>query len=454
MPSTTYFDETFGVRAIGLRTDNTGSGVTPDLTAEEDRFESADIAAGYVTPAEAFEVVEATVWDVTVGSLATDVDVYAVTGTAAGQGTYLVRMDQAGDTLTIAAADPTDPRKDEIYLVVADNDYDAGTESLPRLAVRGGDAAPSPSAPGVDSEWKASVLLATIDIPASAADITACTITDERAMSQLIVDAPTLEGFDSLAFSPASHDHGATYADIAHVGTTGDQDHALATTSAPGFLARLDKSKLDAIETGADVNQTNAEMLTDIKTVDGTGSLIDADLLDGSHISTRALSTHDHYDRYYSEAEEFLVWDNKANVPTWVKVKKAASAQSIPNATMTDITLDTEIYDDWGGHTGTDARVNCDDDGLYYIEVQVQFGTAALGTYRHVEIYHAVDGTIAAFQQEEFSGGQPNLQVATVYRMASGEGVKIRVKHDYGSAINIDTTNTWLAMIKLGGQLP
>ncbi len=452
MPSTTYFDETFGVRAIGLRTDNAGAGVSPDLTAEEDRFESADIAAGYVTPAEAFEVVEATVWNVTVGSLATDVDVYAVTGTAAGQGTYIVRMDQAGDTLTIAAADPTDPRIDEIYLVVADNDYDSGTESLPRLAVRGGDAAPSPSVPGVDAEWKASVLLATIDIPAAAANIGACTITDERAMSQLIVDAPTLQGSDSLAFSPASHDHDATYADLAHVGT--DDEHALATPSASGFLSAGDKSKLDGVETGADVNQTNAEMLTDILTVDGTGSLIDADLLDGSHISTRALSSHDHYARYYSESEEFLVWDGKANNAEWVKVKKVSGAQSIPNATITDITLDTEIADDWGGHAGSDARVDCDDDGLYYIEVQVQFQTASAGTYRHVEIYHAVDGTIAASRKEEFSGGQPNLQVATVYRMAAGEGVKIRVKHDYGSNINIDTTNTWLAMIKLGGQLP
>jgi hypothetical protein len=376
------------------------------------------------------------------------VDVYAVTGTVAGQGTYLVRMDQAGDTLTIAAADPTDPRKDEIYLVVADNDYDSGTESLPRLAVRGGVAAPSPSAPGVDSEWKASSLLATIDIPALAADITACTITDERAMSQLVVDATTLEGNAAADFAPNVHDHDSDYADLAHVGTT--DEHPDATTGVAGFLSAGDKSKLDGIETGADANRSAAELLTDIKTVDGSGSLIDADLLDGTHASGLDTLAHEHYDRYTSELGEWLALDGKANLVEWANIRKTSS-QAIPHNTYTDITLDSEIRDDWNGHAGSDARVNCDDDGLYLIEIQVQFQTASAGSYRHIEIYHAIAGGIAQNRTGWVSGGQTLLQVQTVYMMESGEGVKIRVKHDYGSDINVDGTSTWLRMTKLGG---
>jgi hypothetical protein len=314
--------------------------------------------------------------------------------------------------------------------------------------VRGGVAAPSPSAPGVDAEWTASVLLATIDIPAAAADITACTITDERAMSQLVVDATTLEGNTAADFAAAVHDHDADYADLAHVATT--DEHPVATTGAAGFLSAGDKSKLDGIETSADANRSAAELLTDIKTVDGSGSLIDADLLDGTHASGLDLLAHDHYSRYYTEGEEAFFLLYKSGLVQWVNIRKTSS-QSIPNNAYTDVTLDSDIVDDWGGHSGSDARVDCDDDGLYLIEVQVQFQTASAGSYRHIEIYHAVDGGIAQNRTGWVSGGQTLLQVQTVYQMATGEGVKIRVKHDYGSAINVDGTNTWLRMTKLGG---
>ncbi len=49
-----------------------------------------------------------------------------------------------------------------------------------------------------------------------------------------------------------------------------------------------DNTKLDGIEAGATADQTAAEILTAIKTVDGTGSGLDADLLDGQHASAFA----------------------------------------------------------------------------------------------------------------------------------------------------------------------
>lgn len=53
------------------------------------------------------------------------------------------------------------------------------------------------------------------------------------------------------------------------------------TTSANGLMSSTDKTKLDGIESGATADMTTAEILTAIKTVDGAGSGLDADLLDG-----------------------------------------------------------------------------------------------------------------------------------------------------------------------------
>ena len=448
MATTTYFDATFGVRAIGLRTDNVGAGVTPDLSGEEDRFESADIGAGYVTPATSFEVTAATVWNVDVGSGATDVDVYAVAGTASGQGTYIVRMDQAGDVLTIAASDPADPRIDEIYLVVVDNDYDAGGKSLPRLAVRGGVAASSPSAPGADGAWDAYVLLATIDIPGAAADIAACTITDERAVSQLVVDAPTLEGNDSGDFSVAGHDHDATYADIAHVATT--SGHPNATTGAAGFMSASAKTKLDGVEAGADANQTAAELLTDLKTVDGAGSGLDADKLDGQHGAYYATDSHVHTARYYTEGEQDFLLGNRANLSERIRVTKTGAAQAISSEVMTDITLQTELVDDWGGHSGSNAGIDDDGAGYYYVLGAMQLQASTAGFVRQLEIFHSSAGTVAFDRTNTFATDSTWIQVSTVVFMDGTENVRLRAWHDAGLNLDAAINDTWLEVIKLG----
>ena len=70
--------------------------------------------------------------------------------------------------------------------------------------------------------------------------------------------------------------------------------YGLATTSADGLMSSTDKTKIDGIESGATADQTAAEILTAIKTVDGAASGLDADLLDGNHASAFALATHTH----------------------------------------------------------------------------------------------------------------------------------------------------------------
>ncbi len=54
-----------------------------------------------------------------------------------------------------------------------------------------------------------------------------------------------------------------------------------ATPTSKGAMSAADKAKLDGIESGATADQTAGEILSLLKTVDGAGSGLDADLLDG-----------------------------------------------------------------------------------------------------------------------------------------------------------------------------
>lgn len=59
-----------------------------------------------------------------------------------------------------------------------------------------------------------------------------------------------------------------------------------------GLMTGADKTKLNGIETGATADQTAAEILTAIKSVDGSGSGLDADTLDGVHASSLVSTTN------------------------------------------------------------------------------------------------------------------------------------------------------------------
>lgn len=107
------------------------------------------------------------------------------------------------------------------------------------------------------------------------------------------------------------------------------------TGNVDGRDIATDGSKLDGIESGATADQTASEILTAIKTVDGSGSGLDADTLDGSHASafltgnqtitlsgdvsgsgTTSISvsvvndSHTHDGRYYTESESDLRFVN------------------------------------------------------------------------------------------------------------------------------------------------
>lgn len=191
MPTTSYDDFTAGVRAIGARTDSAGTAAT-DLASDEDRLINHALTEGFLTSG-AFEVAadSPASMDVIVGSGTAKADLYVVEGDDDGQHPYIVRLDDASITVTLDAADASNPRIDELWLVVADATWDGGSVSLPRIGYRKGDAGASPTAPGADSSWKAAVKLATITVSAGATSIASGDIADNRAAAEL---NPVLSG--------------------------------------------------------------------------------------------------------------------------------------------------------------------------------------------------------------------------------------------------------------------
>jgi microcystin-dependent protein len=123
-----------------------------------------------VKPPDGYAVRPGTGMQVVVGSGTAYTDVAVVAGEQPRQGNYVVRLDQPTPTFTVPAANPSLPRRDEVYLVVYDKAFGSPPPSVgaARLAYRVGDAASSPTAPGADTAWEASLLLGEISIPAGA----------------------------------------------------------------------------------------------------------------------------------------------------------------------------------------------------------------------------------------------------------------------------------------------
>ena len=87
-----------------------------------------------------------------------------------------------------------------------------------------------------------------------------------------------------------------------------------ATHLVDGLQAKEDKTKLDTIETGAEVNPSAPELLVLIKTVDGVNSGLDADTFQGNDPSAFAPSVHDHDGRYNTKTEITTLLNNKSDV--------------------------------------------------------------------------------------------------------------------------------------------
>jgi len=109
---------------------------------------------------------------------------------------------------------------------------------------------------------------------------------DKSFVDALNIDADTLDGNDSTAFATAAQ---GTKADSAlqssDIGSS-VQAHSTVLDNTTASYTTAEETKLSGIEANATADQTASEILTAIKTVDGSGSGLDADLLDGIHAAS------------------------------------------------------------------------------------------------------------------------------------------------------------------------
>ena len=117
----------------------------------------------------------------------------------------------------------------------------------------------------------------------------------------------------------------------------GIQAHSTILDNTTASFTTADETKLDGIETNATTDQTAAELLTAIKTVDGTGSGLDSDLLDGQ------------------EGAYYLDYTNATNTPTLYTSFDFNS--DLDTKTTTDLSEGTNLY-------FTDERVDDRVNGL------------------------------------------------------------------------------------------
>ena len=108
------------------------------------------------------------------------------------------------------------------------------------------------------------------------------------------LDADLLDGNHGSYYLSASNLNSGTlpaarFNDTSHGSRSGGSLHSNATTLISGFMSALDKVKLDGIESGATGDLTANEILSLLLTVDGPGSGIDADTLDGYDASNFAV---------------------------------------------------------------------------------------------------------------------------------------------------------------------
>lgn len=131
-----------------------------------------------------------------------------------------------------------------------------------------------------------------------------------------------------------------------------------------------------------------------------------------------------------------------------------SAAISIPNATATVLTFDTERYDNDAIHsivTNT-SRLTCVTAGRYVISGSVEFAAGA-GTYRIVEVLLNGTTVISAVRFTPTSSGVTRLSITTQYNLAATDYVELRVQHDVGSAINVNASGNYspeFAMALLG----
>jgi len=185
-----------------------------------------------------------------------------VTGNATISGN-LTFGDAPTDTINLAADVASN------ILPSADNTYDIGATG---------------------AEWKDIYIngvayVDSIDLAGTAITATAAELNTLDGITATVSELNTLDGITATV-TELNYTDGVTSA----IQTQLDNKQPLSAvlTATTASFTTADETKLDGIEAGATADQTASEILSALLTVDGTGTGLDADLLDGNHATAFA----------------------------------------------------------------------------------------------------------------------------------------------------------------------
>ena len=242
-------------------------------------------------------------------------------------------------------------------------------------------------------------------------------------MDSEVTNLAQVKAFDSSDYATAAQ---GTLADSAVQPNDSPSFGAITVSGlVDGRDIAIDGAKLDGIEAGATADQTASEILNAIKTVDGSGSGLDADLLDGQTGSY-----------YYSPTN--------APDPTLTlngDVSGSATFTNLGNATLT-----VTVADDSHNHVISNV------DGLQ-TELDGKLSTSGKAAdsnlldgidstqFLRSDTSDSMTGSLAVTESISVGGNDTNSAgLISVYGGATGEGGEIRI---YPSAAEDTTIENW-----------
>ena len=212
----------------------------------------------------------------------------------------------------------------------------------------------------------------------------------------------------------------------AGIDVTGD---ITVTGNVDGRDVATDGAKLDLIEAGATADQTAAEIMTAIQTVDGAASGLDADLLDGSHKSEIIAQAVSDASAQVGNGLVTLTVANgligggsfnlndSANTTITVDHADTSSQASITNSPTDGVVIKSAEVDTYGHITSLSSQ---DLDSRYYTETELDGGQLDSRYYTETEL----DGgqlDSRYYTETELDNGQLDTRYFTETELTAGE---------------------------------
>lgn len=136
--------------------------------------------------------------------------------------------------------------------------------------------------------------------------------------------------------------------------------------------------------------------------------------------------------------------------PAFVVVKRATSAQPIPDSTYTEVSFNTEQSDTAGmWDAGTPGRTTCLVPGIYALAGSVMWDNSTIGT-RTARLMLNGASALAFDKTEAFSTSHTNT-VVSISALSLGDYISLDVLQNSGSALNVlNDSATFLRAVWIG----